>query len=381
MLNLEHLYYPVLRLKEGEYVALTTLPPSVANLISPVFVVAPPKERDPELGRALQLDECAYFAARRIASYWPNRLCFIEARFVLKEFGHEDSNAWLPRLFDLARKNGGIPVPVVSLKDAVGESANAFKVCISSMASIRLGIRVSFNDIDEDLVSKLKAALNAQNIRAQESVVFIDFAEADISDPDIVSDVLLATFHLIQEAGDWAKIVFQATNFPETNPAPVGGSVKIDRTEWKVWRKLAQTDSDVLNHLAFGDFGADSAKFEFKSGGAKPIPHLRYCGSEEWHVIRGGDLGKQETLMRSVARSVLDCGSYMGRSFSDADDQIYRMAHGLMGCGTATNWRGINTAHHITKVVNDLGKIYGFVVKPQVVADEFQADLFINESV
>jgi hypothetical protein len=44
-------YSPVLRLKQGEYTALREIGSDVSERLLPLFVIPPPKERDPELGR------------------------------------------------------------------------------------------------------------------------------------------------------------------------------------------------------------------------------------------------------------------------------------------------------------------------------------------
>ena len=51
---------------------------------------------------------------------------------------------------------------------------------------------------------------------------------------------------------------------------------------------------------------------------------------------------------------IIECAS---EPFSEADDQIYRVAKKMAGAGpgNASMWREWNTIHHITRVVRDLG--------------------------
>ena len=49
-------YRPALRFKQGEYRAAHALPLDMQEHLRPYFIVPPPKESDPELGRAPTVD-------------------------------------------------------------------------------------------------------------------------------------------------------------------------------------------------------------------------------------------------------------------------------------------------------------------------------------
>ncbi|MEP4929506.1 MAG: hypothetical protein ABJT31_17170, partial [Hyphomicrobiales bacterium] len=76
-------------------------------------------------------------------------------------------------------------------------------------------------------------------------------------------------------------------------------------------------------------------------------------------VVRGSKDGQDKEVMKQVFQRILDSGHFAGQHFSYADDRIWRGAKGLDGCGNASMWREWNTAHHITRVVRDLGAMEG----------------------
>lgn len=369
MYNKNAIYFPVVRLKEGERNALISLPQAVTNRIAPRFVLPPPKEWDSETGHVLSQDEFIYASGRRIGKFWPLRVCYVEARFLFKEYGHDHSEIWLPRLFELARAANGLPIPVASLEEAVGPNSNAFKTAMPADMDVKLGLRVRFGDLTEDLKGRVTAVLHMLEITSRQCVVFLDFADADLSEPSIVAEFLGSAVQTLQEVGVWSRIVFQGTNYPEKNPATAGKITNIPRTEWQAWTQLIASDPDMLKHIAYGDYVADSAKFVFGGGGI-PIRHLRYCDDENWIVARGLPDIPQAAAMQSVAKDILNSGAYMGRGFSSGDERIYQLANNPSGGGNAQIWREANTAHHITKVVSDLGKRYGFSLAPNVVEEE-----------
>jgi hypothetical protein len=58
MLEIEPTFYtPVVRWKQGEYLAHSALDPEIAKFVLPHIVLPPPKESDPERGRVLTNEE------------------------------------------------------------------------------------------------------------------------------------------------------------------------------------------------------------------------------------------------------------------------------------------------------------------------------------
>jgi hypothetical protein len=61
-----------------------------------------------------------------------------------------------------------------------------------------------------------------------------------------------------------------------------------------------------------------------------------------------------------VAEKIIKSGHFAGRTFSTGDSLIYDTAHGSSAPGNATTWRKVNTIHHLTRVVTDLGAYRGY---------------------
>jgi hypothetical protein len=173
-------------------------------------------------------------------------------------------------------------------------------------------------------------------------------------------------------------VIFQGTNYPESNPAEADGNAVVTRNEWLAWKEAIKLDGASPEHLVFGDYGADCAKFEFrKSSGGIPIRHYRYTTPDSWLVVRGTAAGQAEAAMRGVCERILRSGKFAGRGFSSADDYIFRTAKGWDGPGNGSTWREINTTHHITRVVRDIGGIKGMSFAETMFADPAdQPELF-----
>jgi hypothetical protein len=368
--NTRPIYVPALRLKQGEYRGLQRLAPDIANKIVPRLVVPPPKERDPEKQRILTKDEIVYETGRRIANHWIMRDAFLDVRFLFREFGESECRDWLPRMFDVARKANAKPIPVVSLADALGLRAVAFRQALATEGATKVAIRIESGEIDNELASRLAVAMSALGLTPGDCTILADFADADFSDATAVANIAQAALEDLQGIGRWGQVVFQGTNYPEVNPAEPDDSAVVPRNEWLAWKEAIKLDGSSQEHLVFGDYGADCAKFEFKkASGGIPIRHYRYTTPDSWLVVRGSAAGQAEAVMRGVCERILKSGKFAGRGFCSADDFIFKTVKGWDGPGNGSTWREINTAHHITRVVRDIGGIKGMSFTETIFAD------------
>ncbi len=364
------IYVPALRLKQGEYRGLRRLAPEIAEKILPRLVIPPPGERDPEKKRPLTKDEIVYETGRRIAEHWPLRDSLLDIRFLFKEFGAAESVDWLPRIFSVARSAGARPIPVATLTDALSPQAAAYRKALAKDGAAKIAIRIESGEIDKELAASVARAMTALGLSPRDCTVLADFADADFSDPEAVANIAQAALEELQAIGQWRQIVFQGTNYPEVNPAEPNANKVVPRNEWLAWKQAIKLDGKSSSHLVFGDYGADCAKFAFgKSAGGIPIRHYRYATPESWLVVRGVATGKAELVMREVCERILKSGMFAGRGFSSADDYIYKTAKGTAGPGNGSTWREINTAHHITRVVRDIGTIKGMTFVDKEVSD------------
>lgn len=364
------IYVPTLRLMQGEYRGLQRLAPDVADKIDPLLVVPPPRERDPEKHRLLTKDEIVHETGRRIADHWKMRDAFLDVRFLFAEFGEPECVEWLPRIFDVARKAHAQPIPVLGLADALGPRAAAFRLALATESATKVAIRVASGDIDRDLGGRLAAVVSALGLSPEGCAVLADFSDADFSDALAVAGIAQAALEDLQGIGRWRHVVFQGTNYPEVNPAESNGAAVVPRNEWLAWKEAVKLDGASPEHLVFGDYGADCAKFEFKKASRGiPIRHYRYTTSDSWLVVRGSAEGKAEAVMRGVCERILRSGRFAGRGFSSADDYIFKTAMGWDGPGNGSTWREINTAHHITRVVRDIGRIKGMAFTEATFSD------------
>jgi hypothetical protein len=262
----------------------------------------------------------------------------------------------------------------------LGPRVVGFQQSLASDSGVKIALRLGYGEFNGELAARVSYFMSTFGVAPEDCVAIADFSGADFSNPDIVAIIAQAALEDLQAVGRWSQIVFQGTNYPEVNPAEPDGLEIVPRNEWLAWKKAIKLDGRSPDHLVFGDYGADCAKFNFrKKSGGIPIRHYRYATPENWLVVRGTSTGTAEATMKDVCLRILASGKFAGREFSSADDYIYKTAQGWDGPGNGSTWREINTAHHITRVVRDIGTIKGLSFSDLKVSDPPHQPSFFDD--
>jgi hypothetical protein len=366
--SVKHLYVPALRMKAGELQGVRDLASDIADGTLPRMIVPPLGERDDSLQPRLFEGEDLPDIGGPLGAHWAERDVLIEPTHLLDEFGRDRMSLWVPKMFERARAARARPIPLVQLRDLLSTDTAAYAACLNRAATLQFGLVISSGDIgDNEALAQALGIIDRMRLTPEKCMVIVDFHDADLSVPEIVAPIIGGALEYLRIAAPWQHVVFQGTNFPDTNPAEPDSNLLVARNEWIAWKQAVAFDPETADYLLFGDYAADCAKLSFGGGGGAAIRHYRYTTSDAWLVQRGPSDGKHAEVMRKVCQGVLDSGHFAGREFSSADDYIFLTAQGRAGPGNSTTWRAINTTHHITRVVNDVGGVRGRTFAQRVV--------------
>lgn len=356
----EPLYVPALRMKTGELLGLSGLSPDVAGCILPRMIIPPSEERDLKGQLSLFSGDKIPDISGSISPYWRNREVLVDFEHIVDEFDESRIDVWLPKMFEMARKSQVKAIPAISGELFIKCNNVAFRNSISSEFFAKAAVVISSSSVlDREFLEKVFGKVADIGVSQSECVVIVDFSDSDFTVSEIVSPIISGVLETIQAMGKWKKIAFQGTNYPEKNPAEPDSYYTVPRNEWIAWRKATKFEIRENDQMIFGDYAADCAKISFGGKGGKPIRHYRYTTPEAWIVQRGPSEGKHESSMKKVCEKIIASDYFAGRDFSSADDFIYKTAKGFDGPGNAKDWRAVNTTHHITQVVYDIGVARG----------------------
>lgn len=361
-------YVPALRMKAGELQGVRDVASDVADCLLPRMIVPPVGERDESLQPRLFEGEQLPDIGGPLSAHWAERDVLVEPTHLLDEFGRDRMGLWLPKMFERARAARARPIPLIQLSDLLSGDPAAYAASVHREAELQFGIVISSGQMgDHDELARSLNVLDEIQVEPQHCVAIVDFHDADLTSPDVVAPIIGGALESLRSLAPWLHTVFQGTNFPDKNPAPPGSNVLVNRNEWIAWKRAVSFEPETADYLLFGDYAADCAKLVFGSGGGAAIRHYRYTTPDAWYVQRGPDVGSHDEVMRQVCRGILDSGYFAGREFSVADDYIFMSAHGRAGPGNATTWRAINTTHHLTRVVSDVGRVRARTFAPRSV--------------
>ena len=230
MIDERSFYSPTLRLKEGEIVACANVTRDAKPYIAPVFVAAPPKDRDPEKRRPLTDTELIRENGLRVARAWGNLPCMLDVRFLAKRLAIENAESWIPSIFEEAARSGAKPGVVVNLAEAHGRMLRGYAAAMQRAGAF-VAIRVTLADLQmPELETRLSAVLGTFTADPRDSVAILDFAGAYVSDTQVAADVFIGAYERVTSYARWRKVVLATTSYPETNPAPQGGLVTTAQT-------------------------------------------------------------------------------------------------------------------------------------------------------
>ncbi len=356
------IHMTALRMKKGELEGLFWLRDDVADCIIPMLIVPPAKDRNSSSQESLfATNESIPDVGGVLSKYWVHRPVFVDLRVLFKEYGADNAVHWLPTLFSRARNLGVLATPVASLVTLETIGTAGFKAAMSYSDELMFGLSIQSGDMtDPSLGARIQTALVGLGLKPSQCAVIADFTDADLSEPSLVAPIIRGSLEQLQSLGQWQFIVFLGTHYPEKNPAKPGQTFIQPRNEWLAWIEAVKFDPSTAQQMVFGDFAADSAKIDFKTGRAQPIRHSRYTTGSSWLVVRGENEGSDYDVMKDVYERIVESGEFSGATFSNADAYIFDVArNNAPKAGNATTWRQVNTTHHITQVVADIAAVRG----------------------
>ncbi len=349
----------------------------VSPYIRPRLIVPPRNERDvttnAEFAKLEEVPNVAGVLARELKGW----SVLLDCEFLYADFGEATAARWLPKLFDLTRSRSVGVSPYVRLSDLLSGRAEAIRAAICSDEETRIAVALGEADLIDPglLANRLDAGLSAVGVLPEQCYVIADFEGGEFEDPELAAGAIEGAIETLDEVGSWQRVAFLGTHYPLKNPAGAAEAVTWPRNVWKSWRTAVNLGPFTPSHWMFGDYAADHAKMDFRKGGARPHRCLRYTGADEFLVSRGPDIGAVSPAIRSSAQAIVRSRHFAGRGFSSADEAIHQISIGNE-IGNPTNWRALNTCHHLTRVVRYVGSAVGISFSDRVFTDNPQLSLW-----
>ena len=355
-----HLHYvPILKWKLGEYQALSRLENTVKDRVTPLIEI-PAVGYDFENSRtAKSLDDHLKDFGRRLKSKWPARLCFVDTKNIAASERLADASHPLTRVLKLARAEGCMAIPVVSLSS---DTDYRQAVATARLLDERgVALRIHLEDFDRPtLAADIDQCLQDVGAGFGSADLIVDLCDKHFLPVTAFVQTLLTSLQRLPSLNRWRSFTVAGSSYPKTLQ-DIGATAMVPRREWALYRVLVRQIGGEIRIPTFGDYAvAHPDPVELDMRFIKPFAKLRYTTPESWYIVKGravrtSGFEQYRDMCNSVAREAF----FEGAGFSDGDRYISECAAGTETTGNLTTWVWVSSNRHITRVVADIANLHG----------------------
>jgi len=324
-------YFPILKWKRGEQIALQNIGVAVPQLMPVIQIVG---DSTPE-------DFCD-----SIRTYYNHPI-------YLDTSNHPDEDDHLSVLnsyIQYAQASGFAIYPIVNYLDIAYIPSNV------NRCAVYLPVPLDFNgpQIHQILSNisqytstlQLDIFLNAGNV--------FDLQTANICYSQYIS--------ILQELTPLnAQCVICSTSFPDDlSSIGNGGSAEYPRYDYQIFSQLKQEPRlpPIRGNIHYADYGVSKfteSEIDFHLLRYGVLPKIRYTANDRYIVWKGSR--DPQINYHQLSIQVINSGYYYGAQFSFGDQNIDRVARGNTGVGNHANWVTYACNHHLAVVLQQLSTI------------------------
>jgi hypothetical protein len=355
-------YVPVLKWRQGEYMALSRLSAAIKDWVTPLFEM-PTEAWDFEAeAPAKSLDDHLAKFGVRLKQKWDARRCFLDSPFIDGSKKVASGKHHLVHIFDLARAAGAHPVPVVGLG-----RASAYVTAVKTIVSQDdrgACLRLTPDDFGSSLHTDIAALISKIGIHVGQCDLVLDCA-ADITvSAKTQALVWKGLLDQVPSLSGWRSVTVAGTAFPESLPAstfrPTGTTKRYD---WLGYKSLIGLLPEGARIPTFGDYAVAHPRTEMIDPRMlDPNAKIKYTINDAWFIAMGSQVKKNgRGQYANICKSIVSASPpvFSGASYSYGDKFIEDCAKGIGSTGGTSTWPMVGSNHHVTKVVRDVASLFG----------------------
>lgn len=360
----EKSYVPILKGKEAEYISLKELSEKhKARITSFIEVPSIPWDFINDMP-AKTIDKHLEKIPTKLEDCWgPERRCFIDLGMIPDEERIGDGRHPVSYILDGCREKGLQVIPVTG----IGRDSRHQDAVRGAVAQDRRGIclRIINDDIEEfgdGLEEEIDGLATDLDVSLNDTDLLIDLGEILPSQEGPIGVALRGILRTLPRAPEYRSLILAATAFPrDLGKFPSATISTTPRSEWTVWRRLAESPRSIPRLPTFGDYAiAHPEPVEIDPRIMQMAANLRYTGETEWIIVKGRTVKRYGfDQSHDLCRQLIGHHEYRGEDFSWGDAWIQRCANEEEGPGNATTWRKVGTTHHLTLVVEQIASFHG----------------------
>ena len=348
------MYVPILKWRQGEYLALERLPNDVKECVMPLIEV-PPLEWDFEKGQyAKNIDEHLKLFITRFIKKWGKRKAFIDLHLIDPTSRMVNGVHPLTYVFVEALKNELEVIPVTGLNRGT-DYQRAVKKSIGQFSN-GVCLRLSINDVLKlSQMNRLDTFMHYHSIEFSELDVVLDLEAPDFNPITQFARLLHNQIQNLSEIERVRSFTIIGSAFPKSMGQLSIGAQIIERSEWNLYREYCGQLTASERKPQFGDYAiSNPALLQLDMRLIKPAASLRYTIDGGWYIHKGTNVRDNGfSQYKKICLKLMKSRHFQGGTYSPGDKYIKECGEGAASTGNLTVWRWVGTNHHITKVVDD----------------------------
>lgn len=353
-------YMPVLKTKQGEFNALSSLNLSIQGYVVPLIEVAAMEFDNEENKDPKSIEDHLNTIIKRIVKKWGRSNAFLDMHLVNDTAPCGGNPVYY--IYDRLSKAIAFPSPAVRISTPM-KIKEAIKKVMSQNNLRELAVRVFISDlVSQNFSNRLRELINDFGLTAAATHIVLDLADADFSNIEDFSDGVLDQLKDFPNFIGWKSFTICGGSFPKTSILKSGVS-EVPRGEWLFYKMLTGklANHKFSRHINYGDYGIISpGHFRFDPQKMDRSANIRYTHDNVWYVVKGNSIkinGNDQYY--DLAKQIIESEYYFNEHFSNGDRQLMKCAqHQTKTAGNTTVWKKVGFNHHFTKVMRDLSATY-----------------------
>ena len=347
-------YVPILKWRQGEYLALEHLDSQIKDKVLPLIEI-PPIEWDFENNKkAKTIDKHLEPFPNRLDKKWNNRKAFLDLNFIDPTISMSDGSHPVFYIFNNVSRINKKIIPVTGL-----DRNKSYQQAIKKIVHINnngICIRLKFKDIVKNSLGiSVESMVRYFGVHFRDVDIVLDLEAPNYNPLTQFVRVFRNAIKNLPHINKARSLTIASTNFPPSMGNLKQGVNIEQRAEWLFYLEYCfQMGANEIKPN-FGDYAIAHPKLlQLDMRTVTPAASLRYTVDNAWYIHKGTNVrrngfGQYEDICRKLTISKY----FLGESYSKGDTRIKDCSTGQASTGNLTLWRWVGTNHHITKVVRD----------------------------
>ncbi|CAN5303655.1 beta family protein [soil metagenome] len=348
-------YVPILKSKQGEFIALRELKAETKKYVTPLIEIIPIQFDYAKSIPKKSLKNHVTDVLNNLKKIWSEQLPIYLDTSLLNE-GKEG----VSEVYDQLKELNLNYIPVVTVeenlkysvlfKDIILQKANGFCLRLSSSHITNPNFKFDVLNI-----------INQYKINISEVDLLLDLGDISKAQQDQINlyeFALRMLIGMLEIFNDFRKVIFVSGSFPADLSDISSGSKKLlPREEWKLYKKIINYPN--AKNFIYGDYGTNNkAIIEGDPRMMRIGAAIRYTVDDFILVLKGYAINNPYYdgfgQFHELSSIIRNSEYFTGSSFSWGDNYIFFCSQRLNSSGNKSTWVAISTNHHIEFVAHQL---------------------------